>query len=108
MARGGWGEGVMADFLPDGYWCGSAWATTDDHAAIELTYSGHSFASLPFMVENNLRRVHVTGHPKAANGLWTLANMKARYDLTKRQIAGMATKMRRAVELWEDECDRLS
>lgn len=90
-----------------GFWCGCAWATQEDHDDIARIYRHHSFADLPFMVANDLRSVRVTNHPRAADGLWTLANMRARYDLTPRQVAAMATRMRRAVEVWDEGCERL-
>lgn len=87
-----------------GWWCGASWATQQDHEEIALIYGHHSIANYLFMVENNLRRVCVTNDRRARCGIWTLANMKVRYDLTPRQLAGMATKMRRAVEIYEDSC----
>lgn len=90
--------------IPAGWWCGASWATKQDHEELEKTYGRSSIAKYLFMVENNLRRVEVTNDRRAYCGIWTLANMKVRYDLTPRQIAGMASKMRRAVELYEQSC----
>jgi hypothetical protein len=85
--------------LEYGWWCGCSWATQDDYQHVKKIYEHHSLANYKFAVENNLRRVQVTSHSRAACGLWTLASMMVRYDLTPRQVAGMATKMRCAVEL---------
>jgi len=88
--------------ISQGWWCGSCWATEDDYKSLLNVYGKQSIAKYFFNVENNLRRVEVSDHPMAKCGVWTLANMKARYDLTPRQIAGMAAKMRRAVEVYEE------
>ena len=90
--------------IPSGWWCGHSWATKQDIDGIRSVYGRHSFAEYRFMVENNLNRVEVTTRSRASCGIETLANMMVRYDLTPRQIAGMAAKMRRAVEVYEQSC----
>ena len=87
-----------------GWWMGSSWACEDDHHRIAETYEKQRLGDYFFRVENNLRRVAVTNDNRAADGLWTLANMMVRYDLTPRQVAGMATKMRRAIEVYDESC----
>lgn len=89
--------------IPKGWWCGCCWATGEDHDGIEKIYGNQSFANLNFVVQNDLRKVEVSSHSKAANGIWTLANMKARYDLTPRQLAAMANRMRRAADVYMDQ-----
>jgi len=92
-------------YNPDsGWWMGSSWACGDDHKRIAATYEKQRLGDYFFRVENNLRRVEVTNDKRAADGLWTLANMMVRYDLTPRQVAGMATKMRRAIEVYDESC----
>lgn len=92
-------------YNPDfGWWMGSSWACDDDYRRIAETYEKQRLGDYFFRVENNLRRVEVTNDKRAADGLWTLANMMVRYDLTPRQVAGMATKMRRAIEVHDESC----
>ena len=92
-------------YNPDaGWWMGSSWACEDDHRRISETYGKQRLGDYFFRVENNLRRVAVTNDRRASDGLWTLANMMVRYDLTPRQVAGMATKMRRAIEVYDESC----
>jgi hypothetical protein len=92
-------------YNPDaGWWMGSSWACADDYERIKATYESQRLGAYGFRVENNLRRVEVTNNKRGSDGLWTLANMMVRYDLTPRQVAGMATKMRRAIEVYEDSC----
>lgn len=94
-----------AKYNPDaGWWMGSSWACDDDYQRIKATYESQRLGDYGFKVENNLRRVEVTNDKRAADGLWTLANMMVRYDLTPRQVAGMATKMRRAIEVYDESC----
>jgi len=89
--------------IPKGWWCGASWATQDDYDHIMRIYGKHSLSKYNFMIENNLRRAYVTVEPRARCGIWTLANIKVRYDLTPGQVAGMAMRMRRAVEIYEDQ-----
>ena len=90
--------------IPAGWWMGRLWATNDDYERIKATYEKQRLGEYLFEVENNLRRVNVTNDRRASDGLWTLANMMVRYDLTLRQVAGMATSMRRAIEVYDDSC----
>jgi hypothetical protein len=94
----GFGKEISA-----GWWMGCSWATADDYRRVKATYGKHRLGEYLFKVENNLNRVHVTNDLRAADGLWTLANIVVRYDLTPRQAAGMATKMRRAIQVYDAE-----
>ena len=79
-------------------------ATDLDYRQLFLTYGKQDIAFYSFAVENNLARVYVTNHSDAKCGVWTLAELRVRYGLTPRQLSGMAAKMRRAIEIYEDDC----
>lgn len=80
------------------WWSGIFNATTRDHDAVFSRYCGNSseLCIYRFEVSEDLRSVRVNNRESCANGVWTLAEIRANGE-SWRKVAGVAARMRAAV-----------
>lgn len=79
--------------------------TCEDHDEIYDRYVGSPIlASYRFRLSDDGQSAEVDLTPDydSANGIWTLAEARVRHDLTWRQVAALASRMRAAAKRVEE------